>query len=153
MFRLRGTSATPFRSADVRLVGIGIEYHEKPGLSSPQTLEHSVDYCEASDRPGHRGCDAQRLYANRRGPARRILPLLGLSRRGSTSGSALSWAPDGQMTASPRSRPPTRNDPSRPFSDEFGDKLNASVDNRGASVRAGRPRENPPIRAGSEGAT
>lgn len=72
-------------------------------------------------RYSKRGPCGLRLYANRRGPARRILPLLGLSRRRSTSGSVLSWAPDEQMTAPPRSRLPTRNDPPRPFSDEFGD--------------------------------
>jgi hypothetical protein len=47
----------------------------------------------------------------------------------------------------------TRNDPPRPLSDESGDARNAGVDNRGASVRAGRLGENPPIRAGAEGAT
>ena len=32
VFRMKSTSRTPFRSADIGLVGIGIEYHEKPGL-------------------------------------------------------------------------------------------------------------------------
>jgi hypothetical protein len=70
--------------------------------------------------------DAQRPYANRRGPARRILPLLGLSRRGSTSGSALSWTPDEAKDAPLKSWPTTQADPARTVPDDFGDNRDAT---------------------------